>query len=1003
MLKKQTLRFLVLILALLPLLGALAQGASAATSRVAVVKELKGSVKVKKAGGSKEFTAFAKMSLNEGDILIVGEGGSAVLQFANGTSEDDQMGVSSNTTLTFSKLSDRNGTTTKVSMLKGSVWSSVKSIKNKDDQFTLETPTAIMGVRGTNLFVGVDPLTGESKFFIASGVGQVTPKAANGQDPRNSYFIYPSQQLSLDDSQSGDLQGNIIPVDLDSLIRNVSPKIIEEIIKSKAAIDKENEDFINKQKQLLENGGQAETNTTLDIKTLSDLERISRNLDNLISNLVKKAIDNNIVNKDAIKKIVDEANLNLAKKINLDNVQPLELTDKEKAKQAEILKKLKEKEDQLKKQKELEDAKRKQEELLKKLEEQKKKTQDANKAAEELKKKKAKEEYEKQLAEVERKKFEEENKKREEELKQQQQTASPSPGTGSGGGGIVTPPVTLPDGITGLSITNGSQSLSLKRSNSFYKQYSVNAGANASSINVQFSFGSDVTKVELMTLNSEETMPTVTTWSTSGEIKSISIPNEGYNVFSIKVSKANPLQSEFENCSILYVLRGVSEPVWPNANAAFTLYPEGEDEQSISLDQNFAAVVPAEIGTIYLVPGFTENETSILPSRILVNGVELNNMYGFFIELNFGVNQVIYETEDMSGYYTHAYSFTITRAAKPTGVLSWTINGQENSIQPVSGYYGSHDARFSASIANTETNLTTLKIELVEGIRNAYLQVNYEQENVDLEGGINSISLPVENNAYNKFVLVIGESSFELMIKVGEPEYAFLYAGGIEASIYRDYAEYYQAIYAEDSSFFVGLPTGTEDVEFNLHNFLGNLDATTNDIRFIWHNAEIKRPWYSEGSNYYYIQGLENGVNSVTIIYDPFHNGTGKTFRLWIYVGEIPNSLALSSISGTLGESSVLHEVSDYRNVEDFTFTGTLQQSGQVTLNLVLNDSSSNLDLSLYDENDDSLTVVKTSQGHYQVKWKVTSFVWAQIFSFVVVDNQGRRIKYEVVFPGNPA
>ena len=70
---------LALLIVIVPLLGVWANESSAASSRVAVIKELKGTVKVKKAGGSKEFTAFAKMSLNEGDVLSVGGGGSAVL------------------------------------------------------------------------------------------------------------------------------------------------------------------------------------------------------------------------------------------------------------------------------------------------------------------------------------------------------------------------------------------------------------------------------------------------------------------------------------------------------------------------------------------------------------------------------------------------------------------------------------------------------------------------------------------------------------------------------------------------------------------------------------------------------------------------------------------------------------------------------------------------------------------------------------------------------------
>jgi len=61
--RKLIINLMAALLIALPLLVVLADDASAATSRVAVIKEFKGTVKVKKSGGSKEFTAFAKNEL----------------------------------------------------------------------------------------------------------------------------------------------------------------------------------------------------------------------------------------------------------------------------------------------------------------------------------------------------------------------------------------------------------------------------------------------------------------------------------------------------------------------------------------------------------------------------------------------------------------------------------------------------------------------------------------------------------------------------------------------------------------------------------------------------------------------------------------------------------------------------------------------------------------------------------------------------------------------------
>jgi hypothetical protein len=420
--RKSLIQFMALLLVALPLLGVFADKTSAASSRVAVIKELKGTVKVKKSGGSKEFTAFAKLSLNEGDILNVGSGGSAVLQFSNGTSEDDKMTVSSSTTMTFSKLSNNKGTVTKVSILSGSVWSTVKSIANKNDEFTLETPTAIMGVRGTNLLVGVDPETGESKFYIASGVGQISKKGDEG--PGSETTLNANEQISMDD-QSENLDDFKNIADLDDLVILTSNAIIEAIISSKAAIDKENDAYIAKLQNQIDSTG---STTTLNQETI---DRINSNLNNLVGNIVKTAIKQKKVDETSIKAFIEKINEQLDKKLDLDKVKAQELSEKEKVKQEELKKleaeKLAKQEAEKKKQEEL---KKKNEELIKKLNAEKVKQDAAKKKTLEEQKAKAQAEYEKQLDEVKKKQFEEDKKSRELELKQQGASPSPSSNTG---------------------------------------------------------------------------------------------------------------------------------------------------------------------------------------------------------------------------------------------------------------------------------------------------------------------------------------------------------------------------------------------------------------------------------------------------------------------------------------------------------------------------------------------------------------------------------------------
>ncbi|MDG0811773.1 hypothetical protein [Cohnella rhizosphaerae] len=82
MYRKLGMYLLAALLLLLPVSAAFGGKASAASSsRIAVIKQLSGDVQVQKSGGSKQFKAFAKLSLNQGGQADHGEqgiGGAAV-------------------------------------------------------------------------------------------------------------------------------------------------------------------------------------------------------------------------------------------------------------------------------------------------------------------------------------------------------------------------------------------------------------------------------------------------------------------------------------------------------------------------------------------------------------------------------------------------------------------------------------------------------------------------------------------------------------------------------------------------------------------------------------------------------------------------------------------------------------------------------------------------------------------------------------------------------------
>nr|WP_255654874.1 FecR domain-containing protein [Cohnella sp. REN36] len=256
------------------------------------------------------------MSLNQGDIITSGPKGSAVLQFANGSSEDDQMTLGADTSMTFAKVSDKKGTVTKVSVLKGNVWSHVKSIKSAEDAFQLETPTASMGVRGTNFAVVVDPKTGTTTLLVLSGIVQTGLPSAPATVP-----VYPTQQIQLNPSDRQP-EAKIAFADLNAFVQSASSELVQAIIKQAPEINQENEAFI----QRLQNGnGLLQPTSSFQIP--SDLSPVQQNLEQLVGNLAQKAIEQNKSISSDIQKAIDEANskmTDLMKKLDLGNVKPLD-------------------------------------------------------------------------------------------------------------------------------------------------------------------------------------------------------------------------------------------------------------------------------------------------------------------------------------------------------------------------------------------------------------------------------------------------------------------------------------------------------------------------------------------------------------------------------------------------------------------------------------------------------------------------------------------------------
>ncbi|CAM4308505.1 FecR family protein [Paenibacillus tarimensis] len=273
----------------------LLESAEAASSRAAVIKQLKGKVTARKAGGTKTFSAFKNMSLSEGDTLITGKGAKVVLQLPSSKAKQDTVTIAENSEVSFTKLKSGGSTKTRLSIWAGSLWVKVKSVTGADDQFEIKTPAAVMGVRGTHFAVSLDPWTNMVTTSSFSGTVAVTTPAVGDN------LIYPSQMIAIlpsPDERNVDYRIGII--DPASLVKNADPAVIEALLRNGADIQEENDRLLSRD--------QEELKSILQITGTGDLITYRNNLEAILNNTLLEAHRQNILSDDGIKLIAAEAN-----------------------------------------------------------------------------------------------------------------------------------------------------------------------------------------------------------------------------------------------------------------------------------------------------------------------------------------------------------------------------------------------------------------------------------------------------------------------------------------------------------------------------------------------------------------------------------------------------------------------------------------------------------------------------------------------------------------------
>lgn len=336
--KKRSLLSVTLCLTLLFSLmsNMLAGAAFAKESRAAIVVSVKGEVMVTKAGGSAEYRAFEEMSLNQGDHIRTQDGSSIILKVVD---QEDEVTIGPNTEMYISSLieSDEGGKKSKLKMWAGSLWFKVKKLVNADDEFELETPTAVMSVRGSNGYI--ESMYGQLFALMTSGVLETTP--TNGDGSSDSTNISPGQQYQQSDDQSGNPSDNVTPLDIKSFVANASPEIILSLLQSIQEIREENEQFVQ---QLGDGSKQVDSRTGLKLDSPEKQQQFGSNLTNLLANIAKEAMDSNKLPASEVNGLIAKANENTTgERIDLNNVKPFDTSvgldpDVQKAKQEQMQK-----------------------------------------------------------------------------------------------------------------------------------------------------------------------------------------------------------------------------------------------------------------------------------------------------------------------------------------------------------------------------------------------------------------------------------------------------------------------------------------------------------------------------------------------------------------------------------------------------------------------------------------------------------------------------------------
>jgi len=381
-------------------------------AREATLDQIKGAVWISQAGGSLTYRAYNGMKLHHGDRIISEFKSSAILKTVD---RKDGLTISENSELHISNLSNASQVKhTSLVLWSGMIGASVTPLVDAKDTFNVMTPSAMMNVRGTHLIVRVNPVTGTSSLIVNSGVVQ----GGGSGTAQSPVFVYPSQQVSFIPGADATEPNYPTMVDIADFVNQASPAIIEALIKNKSKIDQENAEMLERMKN-----GTADVSTdNPDNQSPDELGQYENNLNNLLANIAKQALDQQKMSQDQLQKIIDEANKNSNNKIDLNNVPPLQLTEQQRQQQDRLMQLQEERKKQQEEQKRQPEQQQAQQDALNKILAEKQRLEQENIRQQEEAAKRAAELFRQLLSNAERLRFDQQRQELE-RLRQQQEAA----------------------------------------------------------------------------------------------------------------------------------------------------------------------------------------------------------------------------------------------------------------------------------------------------------------------------------------------------------------------------------------------------------------------------------------------------------------------------------------------------------------------------------------------------------------------------------------------------